>query len=178
MILIKRYSNRKLYDTVGRQYVTLEELGEMVRNGNDIQVVDHASGVDMTTLVLAQIIFEQERKIGGMLPQKILARLIRAGGSTLEDLRHTLRSILEPVYQVDDEIERRLQDLVEKGKISAAEGKRIGEILLESGPSKTAEQSNTPDTPLDSASKEELQSLMKQVEQLEQQLENMRARKT
>jgi polyhydroxyalkanoate synthesis repressor PhaR len=177
MILIKRYSNRKLYDTVARQYVTLEELGEMIRNGNDIQVLDHASGVDMTTLVLAQIIFEQERKIGGMLPQKILARLIRAGSSTLEDLRHTLRSVLEPDDQVDDEIARRLQALVDNGKMDAAEGERLGKLLLENKAQEMKKDSDASEVPLDSASKEDLESLIKQVEQLEKQLENLQAKK-
>ena len=60
--VIKRYSNRKLYDTQESRYVTLEEIEEMIRAGKEIAVVDAASGEDLTSVTLAQIIFEEEKK--------------------------------------------------------------------------------------------------------------------
>ena len=59
--MIKRYSNRKLYDTQESRYVTLEELEEMIRGGREIRVLDAATGEDLTSVTLAQIILENER---------------------------------------------------------------------------------------------------------------------
>lgn len=59
---IKRYSNRKLYDTRDSRYVTLDHIASMVRAGDDVRVVDNATRQDLTTATLAQIIFEEEKK--------------------------------------------------------------------------------------------------------------------
>ena len=62
MPLIKRYANRKLYDTESKRYITLEGIAEMIRQQQDVKVIDHETGEDITALTQAQIIFEQERK--------------------------------------------------------------------------------------------------------------------
>ena len=61
MPIIKRYPNRKLYDTAAKQYVSLDGIAAMIRRGDEVQVVDHATGEDLTTLTLTQIIVEQEK---------------------------------------------------------------------------------------------------------------------
>ena len=63
--IIKRYTNRKLYDTVESRYVTLDEIGEMVKRGVEVQIVDNRSKGDLTSVTLAQIIFEEEKKEAG-----------------------------------------------------------------------------------------------------------------
>ena len=62
MVTIKRYPNRKLYNTEAKQYITLEGVADLIRQGAEIQVVDHASGEDLTALTLTQITLEQEKK--------------------------------------------------------------------------------------------------------------------
>jgi polyhydroxyalkanoate synthesis repressor PhaR len=90
MPTIKRYPNRKLYDTEAKRYVTLEHITQMIHNGQDVQVVDHETGEDLTNLTLSQIIFEQEKKGSGLLPRALLTNLIRAGEGTFEQVRRTL----------------------------------------------------------------------------------------
>jgi polyhydroxyalkanoate synthesis repressor PhaR len=91
MPTIKRYPNRKLYDTEAKRYVTLDDITSMIRDGRDVQVIDYESGDDLTTLTLTQIILEQEKKSDdGFLPRSLLTSLIRTGGDTLE---HVLRSM-------------------------------------------------------------------------------------
>ena len=90
MPLIKRYPNRKLYDTEAKRYVTLEAITQMIHEGQDVQVVDHETGEDLTNLTLSQIIFEQEKKGAGLLPRALLTNLVRAGGDTLDQVRRTL----------------------------------------------------------------------------------------
>ncbi len=80
--VIKRYANRKLYDTEDSRYITLEEIGQMIREGVDLKIVDNRSKGDMTTVTLAQIIFEEEKKKTHM-PLGVLRGIIRSGGETL-----------------------------------------------------------------------------------------------
>ena len=78
MRTIRRYSNRKLYDTHESHYVTLQALAALVRSGEDFQVVDHGTNRDLTTATLAQIIFEEEKR-GSRLPAAELRRIIQTG---------------------------------------------------------------------------------------------------
>ena len=84
---IKKYANRRLYDTGTSTYVTLEDLAAMVKRGEDFIVVDAKSGDDITRPVLAQIIFEQEGKEGqSLLPIAFLRQLIRFYGDSMQML--------------------------------------------------------------------------------------------
>jgi polyhydroxyalkanoate synthesis repressor PhaR len=66
--VIKRYSNRKLYDTQSSRYVTLEQIADLVRGGEDVRIVDNNTKEDLTSITLAQIIFEEEKKQKSFLP--------------------------------------------------------------------------------------------------------------
>jgi polyhydroxyalkanoate synthesis repressor PhaR len=83
-IVIKKYANRRLYNTAKSSYVTLDHLSQMVRDGQDFVVNDAKTGEDITRSVLAQIIFEEETKGQTMLPAKFLRQLIRLYGDTLQ----------------------------------------------------------------------------------------------
>ena len=85
-IIIKKYANRRLYHTGASTYVTLEDLGTMVKAGEDFLVYDAKSGEDITRSVLTQIIFEQENKEGGqnLLPVTFLRQLIRFYGDSMQ----------------------------------------------------------------------------------------------
>ena len=83
-IVIKKYANRRLYNTAKSSYVTLEHLAQMVRDGQDFVVNDAKTGTDITRSVLAQIIFEEEAKGHNMLPANFLRQLIRLYGDTLQ----------------------------------------------------------------------------------------------
>src|SRR5918993_1901151 len=85
--VIKKYANRRLYHTGTSTYVTLEDLAQMVRAGEDFVVHDARSGEDLTRSVLTQIIFEQENKEGqNLLPVTFLRQLIRFYGDSLQSL--------------------------------------------------------------------------------------------
>ncbi len=86
-ITIKKYANRRLYNTGTSTYVTLEDLAAMVKNGEDFVVYDAKTGEDITRSVLAQIIFEQENKEGqALLPITFLRQLIRFYGDSMQML--------------------------------------------------------------------------------------------
>ena len=77
-VLIKKYSNRKLYDLNRSRYVTLEEIAEMIRQGRQVKIVDADSQEDLTNVTLVQILLEEEKR-RNLLPVAFLHRLIKYG---------------------------------------------------------------------------------------------------
>ena len=108
--VIKRYSNRKLYDTQQSRYVTLEEIEEMVRAGKEISVVDAASGEDLTAVTLTQIILENQRSHRSGLPTAFLHQLIKHGEAWQEFVQRSMKSSLEGVVSNQREMERVFQE--------------------------------------------------------------------
>jgi polyhydroxyalkanoate synthesis repressor PhaR len=86
MRTIKRYANRKLYDTQRSRYVTLDQIAEMIRDGEDVKIVDNNSKEDLTSVTLAQIIFEEEKKQKSFLSLGAMRNIIQSGGERIEEL--------------------------------------------------------------------------------------------
>ena len=82
--IIKRYENRKLYDTENRRYISLEEIAELIRNGVEVQVVDNTNGEDITTQTLTQVIFEEGKKGRNPLSKDLLHSVIRMGSDFID----------------------------------------------------------------------------------------------
>jgi len=108
--VIKRYSNRKLYDTQESRYVTLEEIEEMIRTGREVSVVDAASGEDLTSVTLTQIILENERNHRANLPASFLHQLIKHGEQWQDFFQRSMRASLEGVVGSQRDIERIFRD--------------------------------------------------------------------
>jgi polyhydroxyalkanoate synthesis repressor PhaR len=85
-VIIKKYANRRLYDTSSSQYVTLDYVRELVKSGRDFTVVDAKSGEDLTHGVLSQIIFEEEARGENLLPLPFLRQLIQYYGDSLQSV--------------------------------------------------------------------------------------------
>lgn len=83
-VVIKKYANRRLYNTATSTYVTLDDLSDMVKKGTDFVVYDAKSGEDITRSVLTQIIFEEESKGQNLLPIKFLRQLIHFYGDSMQ----------------------------------------------------------------------------------------------
>src|SRR5207342_152053 len=83
-VIIKKYANRRLYNTQTSSYVTLDHLAAMVKDGTEFEVQDARTGEDITRSVLTQIIFEEEAKGQSLLPIKFLRQLIRFYGDSLQ----------------------------------------------------------------------------------------------
>ena len=99
--IIKRYANRKLYDTEHSRYVTLDQISEMIRNGDDVKIVDNKTKEDLTTVTLAQIIFEEEKKQRSFLPLGAMRNIIQSGGQWFAEAQRRVQSIL-PLKRRDD----------------------------------------------------------------------------
>jgi len=92
--IIKRYANRKLYDTQHSRYVTLEQISEMIRNGDEVKIVDNKTKEDLTSVTLAQIIFEEEKKQRSFLPLTAMRNIIQNGGEWIAEAQRRVSSIL------------------------------------------------------------------------------------
>ena len=104
--VIKRYSNRKLYDAQESRYVTLEEIEEMIRAGREISVLDAATGEDLTSVALAQIILENERNHRAALPSAFLHQLIKHGEAWQDFVQKSMKSSLEGIVSSQREMDR------------------------------------------------------------------------
>ncbi|GAB5460842.1 MULTISPECIES: polyhydroxyalkanoate synthesis repressor PhaR [Hoeflea] len=115
-ITIKKYANRRLYNTGTSTYVTLDDLAVMVKKGEDFVVLDAKSGDDITHSVLTQIIFEQESKTGNtLLPVSFLRQLISVYGDQLQMvvpsyLEHSMSALTEQQEQVRAQITKSFGD--------------------------------------------------------------------
>jgi polyhydroxyalkanoate synthesis repressor PhaR len=98
-IVVKKYENRRLYDTANSRYVNLEDIAQLVRDGNEVQVVDAASGEDLTRIVLTQIVVEHAKAPETGFPLDLLRQMVVASGNAGKDsLISYMRSMVE-VYQ-------------------------------------------------------------------------------
>ena len=108
-VIIKKYANRRLYDTESSAYITLERLAQMVRQKKHFKVIDAKSGDDITRTVLAQIIMDEESRGSNMLPVNFLRQLISMYGDSIQSVvPHYLEASLEDSDEDDDEDEPRV----------------------------------------------------------------------
>lgn len=118
LVIIKKYANRRLYNTETSVYITLEELRLMVKEGRNFQVVDAKSGDDLTRSTLAQIIYEQETKGFALLPTDFLRHVIcyydDGGGGVSDVLQHYLNASMDSFSQNQERM-RSLMDVTKDG---------------------------------------------------------------
>lgn len=117
--IIKRYGNRKLYDTHQSRYVTLEEISQMIRQGQDIKVIDNKTQEDLTNVTFTQIMLEQEKSKRNLLPRSLLRNLIEQSGGSLSEW---LQKGRESFATMKTEAEEQLTRLLEKGIETREEG--------------------------------------------------------
>jgi len=109
--VIKKYANRRLYNTATSSYVTLDFLAEMVKNGEDFVVYDAKSGDDITHSVLTQIIFEEESKGQNLLPIQFLRQLIKFYGDSLQSFVPSyLEMSMDSFSRNQDDLRQRMRD--------------------------------------------------------------------
>ncbi len=129
-VIIKRYHNRKLYNTEAKRYITLEQIEELIKQQVEVKVIDNATGEDITATTLSQIIFELEKNQDGFLPVSLLLSLVQSGGARMDELRRNVFNSLNLAHHYDVEIERRINQLVDNGELSQEDGVQLLEKLL------------------------------------------------
>ncbi len=132
--IVKRYANRKLYDTERSCYVTLDDIAIMISAGDEVRVIDNKSGEDLTSVTLAQIIFESEKK-NNFMPLGLLRDLIQNRGEDIKDfyrerVEHAASDIKKGAEQVKDRAEEGVKDIrTTADRIRSEVGDRIDKVL-------------------------------------------------
>jgi polyhydroxyalkanoate synthesis repressor PhaR len=169
VVIIKKYANRRLYDTESSTYITLERLAEMVRQKREFQVVDAKSGDDITRSVLTQIIMDEESRGSTMLPVKFLRQLISMYGDQMQSV---VPQYLEASLDALQRNQAQLRETV-AGAFAAnpfAEmARRNMELFTASGQAKSAGA----DKPAPEDNKAELAGLKAQLAELQKQLDRL-----
>ncbi len=109
--LIKRYGNRKMYDTQASRYVTLDGVAELVRAGDDLRIIDNDTGQDLTAVTFAQIIFEEEKRKNGLLGLPVLRWIIQQGGEAVQEILSSVDRGREALDSVRELAGKRMQQL-------------------------------------------------------------------
>lgn len=183
VVVIKKYANRRLYNTSKSCYVTLEHLAEMVRDGQDFVVNDAKSGDDITRSVLAQIIFEEEAKGHNMLPTSFLRQLIGLYGDTLQSF---VPSYLETSM---DAFTRNQEEIRDKVKSSFGDNAVVANFetmartnmelfdkamrMFSPFPAGPPEQTDKKEAPAEEGDATDLNDLKKQLAQMQDQLSKL-----
>lgn len=117
-ILIKRYGNRRLYNTETSSYVNYQELIKLIRDGHDVKVIDSRTKADVTKAVLMQVILEEEKN-QSVLPVSFLFQLIRARESAVQDFfKNYLSSSFEAYLKTKEEFDRRFRGFLQMSSTS------------------------------------------------------------
>jgi len=115
-ITIKRYGNRRLYNTETKSYVNYQDLIELIRKGHDIEVIDSKTKADVTKSVLIQVILEEEKNQKNILPLPFLFQLIRSREEATQDFfKNYLTASFEAYLKTKEEFDRRFRGWLEMG---------------------------------------------------------------
>ncbi len=126
MHTIKRYANRKLYDATDRKYVTLEKIGEMIKSGEEISVVDNKTGEDLTAATVSQILAKDAKGDIDEAASNVMVQLLRKGPGTLVDYGKRYVSMWDrALTMADEEIDKLVDRLVKDKEITRSEGSRL-----------------------------------------------------
>lgn len=176
-IVIKKYANRRLYNTATSTYVTLEHLAQLVRDGEDFVVRDAKSGEDITRSVLTQIIFEAENSGQSLLPITFLRRLIGYYGHGLEALvPRYLDASIETFQRQQDEMQRKfasdMKQFEEVGRQNLAIFERAMSMFNPFASAEAAKAEEAP-PPVAGGSKGEIDALKQELHEMRRRLDEM-----
>ncbi len=187
--VIKRYTNRKLYDTVESRYVTLDEIAQMIKAGAEVKIIDNRSKEDLTSVTLAQIIFEEEKKRSQM-PLGVLREIIRHGGEAVAGFyQEKAGNLQEKAGNIAGKVAERVTELKTKTesirddfseKVRGVTGIFRKEDVMAAGASAVDELRGKVDSAVKQAletlgpiAKAEMERMQKRIQELEQKIEQL-----
>src|SRR5438105_12457549 len=170
--VIKRYTNRKLYDTVESRYVTLDEIAHMIKGGAEVKIIDNRTKEDLTSVTLAQIIFEEEKKRSQM-PLGVLREIIRHGGEAVAGFyAEKAGTLVGKVAELKSKTESIRDDLSEKVRGVTGMFRKPEEAVDELRGKVDSAVKQALDV-LGPAAKAEIERLQKRIQELEQKIEQL-----
>ena len=131
MHLIKKYANRKLYDTTDKRYLTMDHLAELIKSGEEVSIVDNETGDDLTSSIVSQLLAREDSDTDKAVPSRVLMQMLRKGRGTLFGYGKKYVSLWQSALTLSkDEIEKLVNSLVHDKEISESEGKNLKNEIL------------------------------------------------
>ena len=131
MHLIKKYANRKLYDTKDKRYLTMDRLAELIKSGAEVSIVDKETGDDLTSSIVSQLLAREDADNDRAVPSSVLMQLLRKGRGTLFGYGKKYVSLWQSALTMSkDEIEKLVNSLVKDKEISESEGKNLKKEIM------------------------------------------------
>lgn len=128
---IKKYANRKLYDTTDKKYISRIRLSELIRQGKDIIIIDNETGEDLTASIVSGLIATTKGKAGDTVSSGVLIQLFRKGGNALTDYAKRYVTFWQRSFTMaEDEIDEMVKGLVKNNEISKSEGSRLKKEII------------------------------------------------
>ena len=128
---IKRYANRKLYDTTNKKYITLDKISKLLKAGEEVSVVDNETGEDITEATISQILARTQKGQTDNAAANVMIQLLRKGPGTLVDYGKKYVSLWDrALTMADEEIDRLVERLVKEKEITPSEGSKLKKDML------------------------------------------------
>ena len=128
---IKKYANRKMYDTHDKRYVTMEELSELIKQGEEVMVIDNRTGEDISTAIISQLIGRDNKEKDKTVSSQLLMQLLRKGGGTLTDYAKKYMSLWQGAFNMaEDELTPLVNRLVKNKELSISEAVKLKKEIM------------------------------------------------
>ena len=178
---IKRYANRKLYDTKTKKYITLDKIAKLLKAGEEVSVLDNETGEDITATTVSQILARSKKGQTDNGASNVMIQLLRKGPGTLVDYGKKYISLWDrALTMADEEIDRLVERLVTEKEISPSEGSRLKKDMLNRAEDlkkwiseKTDQRVNEALDLMNLASKEQVSQLTEKIDALTRKVQNL-----
>ncbi len=178
---IKRYANRKLYDTKTKKYITLNKIAELLKAGEEVSVMDNKTGEDITAATVSQILARAKKGQADNGASNVMIQLLRKGPGTLVDYGKKYISLWDrALTMADEEIDRLVERLVTEKEITPSEGSKLKKDMLNRAEDlkkwiseKTDQRVNEALDLMNLASKEQVSQLTEKIDTLTRKVQNL-----
>ena len=131
MRIIKKYANRKLYDTHAKKHISRDKLAELIKKGEEVTVIDNRNGEDITVSIISQLIGMDDQDADKAVSPRLLMQLLRKGSGTLTDYAKKYVSLWQGAFNMaEDEIDKLVGRLVKSKELTIDEGSRLKKEII------------------------------------------------
>jgi polyhydroxyalkanoate synthesis repressor PhaR len=128
---IKKYANRKMYDRTDKRYITMDQLSELIKSGEEVSIVDNNTGEDLTSAIVSQLIGREKTGRDKGVSSRVLMQLLRKGGGTLGDYAKKYTSLWQSAFTMaEGEVDKLINRLVKDKELSRSEGSKLKNELV------------------------------------------------
>lgn len=186
-IVIKKYSNRRLYDTAHKRYVTLDEIADLIKQSNEVKVIDSQTDEDITRVILIQVILESEKHNADILPISFLHMLIKYGNKMAKDFFENYFLIMfQPYLSFQENMKKNLRRWQESSWFPPGLGLQSPygkpgspwETLAKELDEQNSKDIGRGESPLESDKLGEMQALREKIKELEEEVKSIKAQRS